>query len=365
MWSDFIGNAAVVEQLRRLVATHRAQRTLVLAGPVGSGKTTLAYMLGLALNCLAPPAPGEFCGACASCAQAAPLAELPALLEAAIEHRADVVKGNVREAAPLALALHPALWWYPPDGDALTMSQARALIHQSQLRPDRGRTWTLIVPDLDQARWATQASLLKTLEEPPPGVAIVALARNPLALLPTVRSRALVLALAAVPAPELAAALAARGLAPAAADLAARLAQGAPGRALGLDLAAYQLARREALELLRAALAAASPGPYAASVFRLSESTRANKEKLESLSEILYSVLQDIVYLQSGFPEAVRNVDSLPELNQLAQRVRPDSLPGLVEALDRVQSAARRNAFRPLALAGWALGLAAEDVAMR
>ena len=365
MWNDFIGNPGVVDQLRRMVAARSAQRTIVLAGPVGVGKTTLATMLGLALNCLAPPAPGEFCGACASCAQAVAPADLPAMLAAALEHRADEVKGNVREAAPLALALHPAIWWYPPDGDVLTMSQARALIHQSQLQPDPGRTWTLIVPDLDQARWATQAALLKTLEEPPAGVAILALARNSLALLPTVRSRALVLTLAAVPPAELTAALVARQHPQQAAALAARLAQGAPGRALALDLTAYQQTRREAFELLRAGLAAGRPGPYAASVFRLSESTRASKEKLESLSEILYSVLQDIVYLQSGFPEAVRNVDSVPELSQLAQRVRPSSLPRLIEELDRVQSAARRNAFRPLALAGWALGLAAEDVAMR
>lgn len=363
MWSRFIGNPDVVEELRHLVAAGRAQRTVVLAGPSGVGKTTLATMLGLALNCAAPPQPGEICGACASCHAAVGLDARADLQAAALEHRSAEVKSNPREAAPLAIPLHPAIWWYPPDGDALTMAQARAIIHQSQLQPDPGRVWTLIVPNLDQARWNTQAALLKTLEEPPAGTAIVAMARNPLGLLPTVRSRALVLRLRAVPTAALTAALEARQVPAPAAALAARLAQGAPGRALRLDLDAYQGLRREALELLRAGLEAGAAGAATASVFRLSESTRANKEKLESLTEILYSVLQDIVYLQSGFPEAVAHVDILPDLSRLARRIRPQRLPALVEGLDRVLAAANRNAFRPLALAGWALALAAETAA--
>ncbi|HXE30791.1 MAG TPA: hypothetical protein VN515_03200, partial [Terriglobales bacterium] len=74
--------------------------------------------------------------------------------------------------------------------------------------------------------------------------------------------------------------------------------------------------------------------------------------------EILYSVLQDCVYLQSDFPQAVRNVDCLPELTQLARRLDAGRLPEWVEGLDRMQAATGRNVFRPLALDSWALGLA-------
>ena len=357
MWADFIGNAVAVERLRGLAARGGGGRTLVLAGPEGVGKTTLAAMYGLALNCQAPPAPGEFCGACVGCQAALPQAELAGAIEAAIEHRAAEVKGNAREAAPLRVALHPAVLLYPPDGDYLTMAQARAVIHQTQLQPDAGRTWTLILPDLDLARWTTQSALLKTLEEPPPRVALVALARNPLGLLPTVRSRALVLALPPTPAAELAAGL--RRLRPALsaqeAELLARLAAGCPGRALRLDLAAYRHLRADALRLL----AEGRAGGPAASVFRLSESTRGSKEKFESLVEILYSVLQDIVYLHSGLPETVRNVDVLAELQQQARSWTAPGLAAAVTGLDELQAAARRNAFRPLGLASWALSLGA------
>lgn len=354
MWNDFIGNQPVVARLRELVAGGTAARTLVLAGPEGMGKERLAFLFGLALNCQAPPQPGDICGVCASCARAVPLDRIPAQTEAALEHRAAEVKTNPREVAPLRVSLHPSIWLYPPDGDFFSLPQARSAIHQSQLHPDRGATWTLILSGLDQARWTTQAALLKTLEEPPPRAALVVLARNPLALLPTVRSRALILSLEEVAAPVLEAALVARGLEPQTAALASRLAQGRPGAALKLDLAAYRQARAQALGLLQAGL---HRSPEADTVFRLSESFRANKEKFETMIEILYSVLQDIIYLQSSFPEAVRNVDCIAEITQLAQRLTPQRVTDAVEGLDRIQSAARRNAFRPLALANWGLGL--------
>jgi DNA polymerase-3 subunit delta' len=357
MWRDFIGNLPAVERLRDLAARGGGGRTLILAGPEGVGKTTLAVMFGLALNCLAPPQPGEFCGACASCRQALPLDGVEAAIAAALEHRAAEVKGNARETAPLRVAVHPAVLLYPPDGDFLTMAQARAAIRQTQLQPDPGQTWTLILPHLDAARWTTQSALLKTLEEPTPRTALVALARNPLGLLPTVRSRALVLALQPVPPGLLAAELARRRPALALPDAAllARLAAGCPGRALRLDLDAYRQLRDDALRLL----AAGRAGAASASVIRLSESTRAGKEKFESLAEILYSVLQDIVYLHSGLTDSVRNGDVLPELQQQARLWTASGLAAAVAGLDELQAAARRNAFRPLGLASWALNLGA------
>ncbi|HXR98547.1 MAG TPA: hypothetical protein VN709_11965 [Terriglobales bacterium] len=351
--TEFIGNAPAQQQLQRLVAEGRAQRTIVLSGPEGVGKTTLAVRLGLALNCQAPPAPGGFCGTCTSCSRVIELEAVPELIAAALEYREAEVKTQAREAAPLQVALHPAIRLYPPDGDFLTMAQARSVIRLSEMQPDAGARWTLIIPDFDRARWTTQAALLKTLEEPPAGTTIVVLARNPLALLPTVRSRALMINLAPVPLAELQLALQQAGHADA--QLLAKLAQGCPGRALGLDLERYREMRAEAFSLLRGGLA-----QDALSVFRLSESTRTGKEKFETLLEILYSVIQDIVYLQSGFSDAVRNVDSMAELQKLAERLPPRWVPDAVERLDRASAAAGRNVFRPLALSSWALGLSSE-----
>lgn len=355
-WSQFLGNAPVVHQLAEFAATRGPGRTLVLAGAEGVGKTTLAWMFGLALHCVAPPAPGDFCGVCASCAAATRPSAFPTLVAEALDYRGAEVKTSAREAAPLQIAPHPAIRIYPPDGDFFSLPQARSLIHRSQLQAAPGQWWTLVVPDFDRARWATQAALLKTLEEPPPHAWILLLARNRLALLPTVRSRAIQLVLSPVPVEELATALTAWLPQATAAQnhLRARLAQGRPGRALSLDLPAHCQLRAEVLEWL----AQAGAGDDPRSVFRWSESTRSGKEKFESILEIIYSVLQDLFYLHTGLSEAVQNVDCGTDLKRLLPSFSQTRLIQVSEELDRIQAAAARNVFRPLALSSWALGLA-------
>jgi DNA polymerase III gamma/tau subunit len=53
-FSDFHGNSDAVRQLRDMLARNRFPQAVILAGPAGSGKYTLALMLAKAMNCLAP-----------------------------------------------------------------------------------------------------------------------------------------------------------------------------------------------------------------------------------------------------------------------------------------------------------------------
>jgi len=352
---EFLGNAEAVNHLRRLIAEGRMDRTVILAGPEGVGKTTLAVMAGLALNCQNPPEPGDFCGACSSCTAFAGMDAIAEKIEQAREYRDQEVKSRAKELAPLNVDLHPQIRLYPPDGDFLSIHQARAVIHHSQLQPDPGRTWTLILPDFDQSRWLVQNALLKTLEEPARHVSLIALVRNPLELLPTVRSRALILHLSPLPEEQIVALLRQRRPGDEAQlRLLARLSQGCPGKALQFDLAAFQKLRQEALQLLRAAAAHGS----LERVFVLTESLRSGKEKFDSLIEILYSVIQDILYLNSGIPEAIRNADSVSELRELSRDFSFDQLRFATGELDQILAAARRNAHRSLALDAWVLRMA-------
>ena len=96
-------------------------------------------------------------------------------------------------------------------------------------------------------------SLLKVLEEPPATVHLILLAENPGELLPTIRSRCAIVRLGALPVEEIEMLLADRrpDVPPQQRTLIARLAQGAAGKALGFDLAAYTAARADALLFLR------------------------------------------------------------------------------------------------------------------
>jgi len=54
-FSDFIGNTATIDSLRASIAVGRLPHSMILAGPRGSGKYTLALMLTLALECERQP----------------------------------------------------------------------------------------------------------------------------------------------------------------------------------------------------------------------------------------------------------------------------------------------------------------------
>src|ERR1039457_176315 len=96
-FDSFIGNAPAVASLRRMLAAGRLPQSLILAGPSGVGKHTLASMVARALNCLDDEAlaTGDFCGLCANCRRIAPTEapeadeEFAKLLAARAKMRAD------------------------------------------------------------------------------------------------------------------------------------------------------------------------------------------------------------------------------------------------------------------------------------
>jgi DNA polymerase III delta prime subunit len=53
-FSDFHGNTGVVNRMRDMLARGRFPQAVILAGPAGCGKYTLALMLAKAMNCLDP-----------------------------------------------------------------------------------------------------------------------------------------------------------------------------------------------------------------------------------------------------------------------------------------------------------------------
>ena len=89
-FSDFRGNQEVVHRLRDMLARKRFPHAVVLAGPPGSGKYTLALMMARALNCLESPITDglpDFCGKCANCVRIGQANELAARFAEAVEAR--------------------------------------------------------------------------------------------------------------------------------------------------------------------------------------------------------------------------------------------------------------------------------------
>jgi DNA polymerase-3 subunit delta' len=240
----------------------------------------------------------------------------------------------------------------------IKIAQVRQVIHVAYYRPpvESKRTFTIFTSSAFMREAAN--SLLKLLEEPPEHTSLILLTENPQELLPTIRSRAVVHRLRALPAAELEALLGSRRPKLKATDraLAARLAEGAVGRALTIDLSIYLASRQDALVLLRTALAE----PDYTQLFRATETYRAGadgQEKTINLLRALGSLIEDLLLVVAGTPGLVRNIDLSAELVRMAQGLSVDWIDGASRAMVQVESGMRRNLLRSLSLDAMAVGL--------
>ena len=361
-FQDFLGNAATVTHLRESIRAERFPQSLILAGPAGAGKYTLALMLAKAVNCLQPTESDglpDFCGACANCTRIALSADLDTLVAEAVAARDELRETDKRETRIL-IQTHPDLLIVPPDPPQLLikLGQVRQVIHVAYYRPpvESRRTFTIFTSSAFMKEAAN--SLLKVLEEPPAHSSLILLTENPQELLPTIRSRAVVHRLGTIPAAELEALLAKHRPLLKAQDraLTARLAEGAVGRALTLDLGVYLASRQDALVLLRTALRE----PDYSTLFHATESYRAGadgQEKTLNLLRALSSLVEDLLLMVAGTPRLIRNLDIEGELVRLSQGVTLDWIDSAAQALVRVESGMRRNLLRSLSLDAMAISL--------
>ena len=354
-FQDFLGNSTTVRLLRESLAAGRLPHTMILSGPRGSGKYTLALMLAQAANCLTPPASADglpdFCGTCRNCTRIAAAAPREARVAEAIAAREELRDADKKDTRIL-IQTHPDVLIVPPDPPQLLikLGQVRSVIREVYRVPAEARRSFFIFTSGAFMKEAAN-SLLKVLEEPPDHASMVLLTSNAQELLPTIRSRAALFTLGALPADELAALLSARRpeLKPAQRALVARLAQGAAGRALNFDLEAYLAGRTEALTLLRSAVGELEYG----AVFRLTETYRAGAEgqqKTERLLATFTGLLEDLLLLQSGQAQLIRNVDLEAELTRFAQEVSFGWIESAARSLHQVETGMRRNLLRSLSL---------------
>lgn len=167
-----VGHDQPWKRLADAVALGHVHHAYLLAGPESIGKTTIALDFARLLLCEQPAgAPLEPCGACSACRR--------------IEH------GNHPDVTLVALE----------DGkrtlgvDALRENVVRV----ANLAPTAGAWRVFVVPEVEHMTNNTVNALLKTLEEPPPGVVILLTTSEPATLLPTLLSRCQLVSLQPLP----------------------------------------------------------------------------------------------------------------------------------------------------------------------
>jgi len=360
-FSEFLGNDGTVRHLREAVAAERIPPALILSGARGAGKFTLALMLARTINCLNQPVTDglpDFCGTCINCIRIADAQPLEDRVAEAVATREDLRETDKKETRIL-IQPHPDLLVIPPDPPQLLikLGQVRSVIRGIYRMPAEARRAIYIFTSSAFMKEAAN-SLLKVLEEPPPHASIFLLAENISELLPTIRSRAAIFRLGALPVQQIETLVAQRrpDLRPQQQALVARLAEGTVGRALTLDLESYLAGRKDAIVILRHATTAAEHSD----LFRMTETYRAGAdgaEKTTALLRAFSSLLEDLLLIQASAQSLVRNIDILNELERIAGSVTPAWIEAASRGLDQVEAGMRRNLLRSLSLDGFASAL--------
>ena len=324
MFDNFFGNRQAQISLHSMIATGRIPQTLLLSGPAGVGKATLARRFAQRL--LNHPERIE-------------ADDLSLEANRALIAEREKWPSEKRSADPLFFSTHADFVTFCPEGPLrqISIQQMRLLRDRAQLLPLSGSWRVFLVDQFDRTSQQAADSILKTLEEPPPHLILILTAENAYDLPPTIRSRSIQIYLSPLSDPEMRAFAAARGLPDAAERLA--LAGGSPGLAASLDLEAERKRRGVMLAMLEAAAGAAPFGAW----IKQSESFIASKsEKLDLSFRILYSLLEDLLVLKHGGGR-VRNHDARPALEALAGRVSFDWIREAAVRVDEMAALQRRN----------------------
>jgi DNA polymerase III subunit gamma/tau len=155
-FSEVVGQEHVVRTLRNAIERDEVRQAYLLAGPRGTGKTSMARILAKSLNCAHGPttSPDGTCHACISIAAGTSLDVIE--MDAASQRGIDDIR-EIRERVVL--------------------------------QPAEGRYKVYILDEAHQLTDAAWNALLKLIEEPPPHLVFVFCTTELAKVLPTVRSR--------------------------------------------------------------------------------------------------------------------------------------------------------------------------------
>ncbi|HET8826896.1 MAG TPA: DNA polymerase III subunit gamma/tau, partial [Terriglobales bacterium] len=157
-FAEVIGQEHVTRTLKNAIEQGRIAHGYIFSGHRGIGKTTVARILAMALNCRSAEQPvSEPCGVCDSC----------------VEIRA----GNAVDVIEIDAATNRGI------------DEIRELREAARYRPARDRFKIYILDEAHQITDAAFNALLKTLEEPPGHVVFMLATTQPEDIPQTIRSR--------------------------------------------------------------------------------------------------------------------------------------------------------------------------------
>ncbi|MCL2790698.1 MAG: DNA polymerase III subunit delta' [Desulfobulbus sp.] len=313
-FSSILGQTKALTLLSRALASGRLPHAYLFAGPDGVGKTTAAQDLAAILLCRRPEE-GRPCGHCSGCTK----------------YRS----GN-----------HPDFVRIRPDGAAIKIDQVRELKKALNFAPFERGMRVVLVEEVQTMRREAGNSLLKVLEEPPPGNLLILIGIGGAGMiLDTIVSRCQVIPFTPLPL-GLAAAIIRQHrpeLDTVDSEALAALADGCPGQALALEAdGILTLYRRIVAELnpLREKTAIRTEHALALAV-DLAEA----KEGLEPFLTLLRIFFKNVMAAHGG---GSMSRSCPPEVEQARERWNLARLSAKIATVDLAEQALARNCNRGL-----------------
>jgi len=219
---DLRGQPAAREMLEVALSTGRVHHAYRFEGPAGVGKEIAAFGLAQALVCTDGDPLG--CGACNACRRAVTFSER----EPTVPLHPDVIV--------VEQGLYPESVIGRDEKMGVSVEQIRRVVlAHVAFAPAEGRARVFIFRRADELTPQAANALLKTLEEPRPATHFILMTSRPDKLLPTIRSRSLLVRFGALGDAVLRELLAEHGVAEPALSEVAPLAEGSVDRAIELS----------------------------------------------------------------------------------------------------------------------------------
>ncbi|WP_374078518.1 DNA polymerase III subunit delta' [Bdellovibrio bacteriovorus] len=293
---DFVlGHQETIKKMVESFEQGKPGQTYLFVGPTGIGKKLTA--MGLAQALLCPQSP-RGCGKCPSCFR-------------------------------ISQGTHEGLKVVEPAGAQIKMEQAREVIEFLSLKSLTGNR-VVIIDQAQSLNPQAANSLLKTLEEPPPGTFFFLIAPSVAGLMATIRSRSRIVQFKPLTAEDLARKTKA-------ATWALRAAGGSFEKLAQLQDGPEQELRQKSIDILNLFLEDRD--------FLLNEIWRTEfKDRSQGQRLLSYwvSFMKDAIYLQEGVKTQIVNLDQAPLIKALAEYSR-EFLLNLIQKSLRAEQALGAN----------------------
>lgn len=311
-FKDVVGHNDIIQYIKNAVKSGKISHAYILNGEKGSGKRLLAKLFAMSLQCQNPQEDGDGCGECQSCKQTMH------------DNQPDIIR--VTHEKP----------------NSISVDDIRGQINNDiVIRPYSSKYKIYIVPEADLMTVQAQNALLKTLEEPPAYAVIFLLTENAEVLLPTIRSRCVMLKLRNVKDTLIKKYLMEQRQIPDyKADVCVAFAQGNLGRAIMLAESDYFNEIRESAVHLLKYIDEMELYEIVAAIRKMS----SYKMEITDFLDMIAIWYRDVLlYKATKSPEKVVFADQLKYIRERAEKSSYEGIEKILESLETAKARLKAN----------------------